>query len=56
MFIFSDGDDAIEIFIPKHGVDNELQAMFAQYAVSVPTYWIDDDAQKDPSYMISHLT
>ena len=32
-FIFGDGDDAIEIFIPKHGVDNQLLAMCAQFAV-----------------------
>ncbi len=36
LYIFGDGDDAIEIFIPKHGVDNELLAMCSQYAVSVP--------------------
>jgi hypothetical protein len=36
VFILSDADDAIEIFIPKHGVDNELLAMCSQYAVSVP--------------------
>ena len=36
LFILSDADDAIEIFIPKHGVDNELLAMCSQYAVSVP--------------------
>jgi hypothetical protein len=35
VFIFGDGDDAIEIFIPKHGVDNELLAMCSQYAVSI---------------------
>jgi hypothetical protein len=33
LFIFGDGDDAIEIFIPKHVVDNELLAMCSQYAV-----------------------
>jgi hypothetical protein len=38
VLILSDGDDAIEIFIPKHGVDNELQAMCAQYAVLVLAY------------------
>ena len=38
LFIFGDGDDAIEIFIPKHGVDNELLAMCSQYAVSVIEY------------------
>ena len=38
VFIFGDGDDAIEIFIPKHGVDNELLAMCSQYAVSVIEY------------------
>ena len=36
VFILSDADDAIEIFIPKHGVDNELLAMCSQYAVLVP--------------------
>ena len=36
VFIFGDGDDAIEIFIPKYGVDNELLAMCDQYAVLVP--------------------
>ena len=36
LFILSDGDVAIEIFIPKTGVDNELLAMCVQYAVSVP--------------------
>ena len=53
LYIFGDGDDAIEIFIPKHGVDNELLAMCSQYAVSVIEYWIEDDAQNDPSYMIA---
>ena len=38
LFIFGDGDDAIEIFIPKHGVDNELLAMCSQYAVSITEY------------------
>ena len=36
LFILSDADDAIEIFIPKQGVDNELLAMCAQYSVLVP--------------------
>ena len=36
LYIFGDGDDAIEIFIPKHGVDNELLAMCSQYAVLAP--------------------
>ena len=36
LFIFGDGDDAIEIFIPKQVVDNELLAMCSQYAVLVP--------------------
>lgn len=36
VFILSDADDAIEIFIPKQGVDNELLAMCSQYAVLVP--------------------
>ncbi len=38
VFILSDADDAIEIFIPKHGVDNELLAMCSQYAVSITEY------------------
>ena len=38
VFILSDADDAIEIFIPKHGVDNELLAMCTQYVVSVIEY------------------
>jgi hypothetical protein len=38
LFIFGDGDDAIEIFIPKHGVDIELLAMCSQYAVSIIEY------------------
>ena len=33
LFIFGDGDEAVEIFIPKHGVDNELLAMCSQFAV-----------------------
>ena len=33
LFLFSDGDEAVEIFIPKHGVDNELLAMCSQFAV-----------------------
>ena len=33
LFIFGDGDDAIEIFIPKYGVDNELLSMCSQFAV-----------------------
>jgi hypothetical protein len=36
VFILSDADDAIEIFIPKYGVDNKLLAMCSQYAVLVP--------------------
>ena len=36
LFIFGDGDDAIEIFIPKYGVDNKLLSMCSQYAVLVP--------------------
>jgi hypothetical protein len=35
LFILSEGDEAIQLFIPKHFVDNELQAMCSQYAVSV---------------------
>ena len=30
LFIFGDGDDAIEIFIPKTGVDNDLLSMCSQ--------------------------
>ena len=33
LFIFGDGDDAIEIFIPKVGVDPLLLAMCSQFAV-----------------------
>jgi hypothetical protein len=33
LFIFGDGDDAVEIFIPKVGVDNDLLAMCSQFAV-----------------------
>ena len=33
LFIFGDGDDAIEIFIPKTGVDQLLLAMCSQFAV-----------------------
>ncbi len=33
VLILSDGDDAIEIFIPKHGVDPLLLAMCSQFAV-----------------------
>jgi hypothetical protein len=36
LFILSDGDAAIEIFIPKTGVDNELLAMCAQFSVLAP--------------------
>ena len=35
VFILSDGDEAVEIFIPKIGVDAALLSMCAQYAVSV---------------------
>jgi hypothetical protein len=38
LFILSDGDEAIEIFIPKAGVDPLLLAMCSQYAVSVIEY------------------
>jgi hypothetical protein len=38
VFIFGDADDAIEIFIPKHGVSDELLAMCSQYAVSITEY------------------
>jgi hypothetical protein len=33
LFILSDGDDAVEIFILKTGVDNDLLAMCSQFAV-----------------------
>ena len=33
LFILSDGDEAIEIFIPKAGVDPLLLAMCSQFAV-----------------------
>jgi hypothetical protein len=33
LFILSDGDDAIEIFIPKGGVDPLLLSMCSQFAV-----------------------
>jgi hypothetical protein len=33
LFILSDGDDAIELFIPKAGVDPLLLAMCSQFAV-----------------------
>ena len=33
VFILSDGDDAIEIFIPKTGVDPLLLSMCSQFAV-----------------------
>ena len=33
LFILSDGDDAIEIFIPKVGVDPLLLSMCSQFAV-----------------------
>ena len=35
VFILSDGDDAIEIFIPKTGVDPLLLAMCSQFAVAL---------------------
>ena len=33
LILFSDGDDAIEIFIPKDGVDPLLLSMCSQFAV-----------------------
>ena len=33
LFILSDGEDALEIFIPKIGVENDLLAMCSQFAV-----------------------
>ena len=38
LFILGDGEEAVEIFIPKVGVDNELLAMCSQYVVSVIEY------------------
>ena len=35
VFIFSDGDDSVSLFIPKTGVEKELLSMCAQYAASV---------------------
>ena len=35
LFILGDGEEAVEIFIPKVGVDNELLAMCSQYVVSI---------------------
>ena len=35
VFIFSDGDDSVSLFIPKTGVDEELLSMCAQHAVLV---------------------
>ena len=35
LILFSDGDDAIEIFIPKTGVDPLLLAMCSQFAVAL---------------------
>ena len=33
LFILSDGEDALEIFIPKIGVENDLLAMCSQFTV-----------------------
>ena len=35
LILFSDGDDAIEIFIPKTGVDPLLLSMCSQFAVAL---------------------
>ena len=35
LFIFGDGEEAIEIFIPKTGVDSALLSMCADFAVKV---------------------
>ena len=35
LFILGDGEEAIEIFIPKTGVDSELLSMCADFAVKV---------------------
>lgn len=35
VFIFTDADDSVSLFIPKTGVDEELLSMCAQYAISV---------------------
>ena len=35
LFIFGDGEEAIEIFIPKSGIDPELLSMCADFAIMV---------------------
>ena len=35
LFIFGDGEEAVEIFIPKTGIDPSLLAMCARFAVMV---------------------
>jgi hypothetical protein len=35
LFILGDGDEAVEIFIPKTGVDPSLSAMCADFAVMI---------------------
>ena len=35
LFLFSDGEEAVEIFIPKTGVDASLLSMCADFAVMV---------------------
>ena len=38
LFILGDGDEAIEIFIPKTGVDTALLAMCADFSTQPETY------------------
>ena len=38
LFILGDGDDAVEIFIPKTGVDTALLAMCADFSNQPETY------------------
>jgi hypothetical protein len=35
LFLFSDGEEAVEIFIPKTGIDPSLLSMCARFAVMV---------------------
>ena len=38
LFIFCDGEEAVEIFIPKTGVDTALLAMCADFSTQPETY------------------
>ena len=38
LFIFGDGEEAVEIFIPKTGVDTALLAMCADFSTQPETY------------------